>query len=129
MPGGLFDPDNPMSEMMIGILIVFANSELRLISQRTKEGLQARFDKVAVHDDKLVFISLVAFSQDVKAIRAALAAGINAPIWLRDVTLSKDGDPRFREPCRHRPVAAGSTPINSASGRSTPFSPAASRAS
>jgi len=42
MPGGHFDPDNPMSEMMIGILIVFANYERRLISQRTKESLQAR---------------------------------------------------------------------------------------
>jgi DNA invertase Pin-like site-specific DNA recombinase len=42
MPGGVFDPDNPMSEMMIGILIVFANYERRLISQRTKEGLAAR---------------------------------------------------------------------------------------
>jgi DNA invertase Pin-like site-specific DNA recombinase len=42
MPGGYFDPDNPMSEMMIGILIVFANYERRLISQRTREGLQAR---------------------------------------------------------------------------------------
>ena len=42
MPGGHFDPDNPMSEMMIGILIVFANYKRRLISQRTKEGLQAR---------------------------------------------------------------------------------------
>jgi DNA invertase Pin-like site-specific DNA recombinase len=42
MPGGHFDPDNPMSEMMIGILIVFANYERRLISQRTREGLQAR---------------------------------------------------------------------------------------
>src|SRR6516164_5702144 len=42
MPGGHFDPDNPMSEMMIGILIVFANYERRLISQRTKEGLLAR---------------------------------------------------------------------------------------
>ncbi len=31
-----------MSEMMIGILIVFANYERRLISQQTKEGLQAR---------------------------------------------------------------------------------------
>jgi DNA invertase Pin-like site-specific DNA recombinase len=41
-PGGGFDPDNPMSEMMIGILIVFANYERRLISQRTREGLQAR---------------------------------------------------------------------------------------
>jgi len=42
MPGGVFDPENPMSEMMIGILIVFANYERRLISQRTKEGLAAR---------------------------------------------------------------------------------------
>jgi DNA invertase Pin-like site-specific DNA recombinase len=42
MPGGVFDPDNPMSEMMIGIEIVFANYERRLISQRTKEGLAAR---------------------------------------------------------------------------------------
>jgi DNA invertase Pin-like site-specific DNA recombinase len=42
MPGGHFDPDNPMSEMMIGILIVFANYERRLISQRPREGLQAR---------------------------------------------------------------------------------------
>jgi len=31
---------------------------------------------VALHDDRLVFISLVAASQDVKAIRAALAAGL-----------------------------------------------------
>ena len=31
-----------MSEMMIGILIVFANYERRLISVRTREGLQAR---------------------------------------------------------------------------------------
>ncbi len=54
--------------------------------------IQARFDKVAVHEDKLVFISLVAFSQDVKAIRAALAAGINAPMWLKNVTLLKDGE-------------------------------------
>jgi DNA invertase Pin-like site-specific DNA recombinase len=42
MPGGHFDPENPMSEMMIGILIEFANYERRLISQRTREGLQAR---------------------------------------------------------------------------------------
>lgn len=42
MPGGHLDPDNPMSEMMIGILIVFANYERRLISVRTREGLQAR---------------------------------------------------------------------------------------
>ncbi len=65
--------------------------------------IQARFDKVAVHEDKLVFISLVAFSQDVKAIRAALAAEINAPIWLRDVTLSKDGEPKVPGPVSPSP--------------------------
>src|ERR1700722_5796872 len=54
--------------------------------------IQARFDKVAIHGDKLVFISLVAASQDVKAIRAALAAGLTAPMWLKNVTLSKDGE-------------------------------------
>ena len=42
MPGGVFDPDNMMSEMLIGMLIVFANYERRLISVRTREGLQAR---------------------------------------------------------------------------------------
>ncbi len=42
MPGGVFDPDNPMSEMLIGVLIIFANYERRLISVRTREGLQAR---------------------------------------------------------------------------------------
>jgi hypothetical protein len=54
--------------------------------------IQARFDKVALHEDKLVFISLVAFSQDVKALRAALAAGLASPMWLKNVTLSKDGE-------------------------------------
>jgi DNA invertase Pin-like site-specific DNA recombinase len=42
MPGGVFDPENPMSEMLIGMLIVFANYERRLISARTREGLQSR---------------------------------------------------------------------------------------
>ncbi len=42
MPGGVFDPENPMSEMLIGMLIVFANYERRLISVRTREGLQTR---------------------------------------------------------------------------------------
>jgi hypothetical protein len=37
--------------------------------------IQARFDRVALHENRLVFISLVAFSQDVKEIRAALGAG------------------------------------------------------
>ena len=54
--------------------------------------IQARFDKVALHEDKVVFISLVAFSQDIKAIRAALAAGLVSPMWLKNVTLSKDGE-------------------------------------
>jgi hypothetical protein len=54
--------------------------------------IQARFDKVAVHQDKLVFISLVAFSQDIKAIRAALASGLDSPMRLNNVVLSKDGE-------------------------------------
>ena len=59
--------------------------------------IQARFDKVALHQDKLVFISLVAASQDVKAIRAALAAGLQSPMWLKNVTLSKDGESKVPE--------------------------------
>ena len=54
--------------------------------------IQARFDKVALHEDKLVFISLVAFSQDIKAIRAAMAAGLASPMWLKNVTLSRDDE-------------------------------------
>jgi hypothetical protein len=55
-------------------------------------NIEAGFDKVAVHDDKLMFISLVAFSQDFKAIRAALAAGLAFPTRLRNVTLkTRDG--------------------------------------
>jgi hypothetical protein len=52
--------------------------------------VEARFNKVAVHQNHLLFISLVAFSQDVKAIRAALAAGLTSPMRLRGVTLIKD---------------------------------------
>ncbi len=59
--------------------------------------IQARFDKVALHQDKLVFISLVAFSQDVKALRAALAAGLTSPMWLKHVTLEKDGESKVPE--------------------------------
>ena len=47
-------------------------------------------DQVALHQNRLPFISLVAFSQDVKAIRAALAAGLTSPMQLRDVRLIKD---------------------------------------
>ena len=54
--------------------------------------IQARFDKVAVHQGRLMLISLVAYSQDVKAFRAGLAAGLNVPMRLRDVTLTKDGE-------------------------------------
>jgi hypothetical protein len=59
--------------------------------------IQARFDKVALHEDRLVFISLVAFSQDVKTIRAALAAGLASPIWLKNVTLSRNGESKVPE--------------------------------
>jgi hypothetical protein len=55
--------------------------------------IQARFDKVALHDDKLVFISLVAFAQDVKALRAAFATRLDKPIQLKNVTLTKDAEP------------------------------------
>ncbi|MFI5459167.1 MAG: hypothetical protein ACHRXM_27375 [Isosphaerales bacterium] len=54
--------------------------------------IQARFDRVALHENRLAFISLVAFSQDVKAIRAAFAAGLDSPMRLKNVTLSKDDD-------------------------------------
>jgi DNA invertase Pin-like site-specific DNA recombinase len=58
MPGGHFDPDNPMSEMMIGILIVFANYERRLINQRTKEDLQARKQRDEKYTRWVVRLSL-----------------------------------------------------------------------
>jgi len=45
--------------------------------------IRVRFDKLAVHQNRLLFISLVAFSQDIKAIRAGLAAGLNSAIRLR----------------------------------------------
>ena len=54
--------------------------------------IQARFDKVAVPQNRLMLISLVAYSQDVKAIRAGLAANLNVPMRLRDVTLTKDDE-------------------------------------
>jgi hypothetical protein len=54
--------------------------------------IQARFDKVALHDDRLVFISLVAYSQDIKAFRAALTAGLESPMRLRNVTLTRDDE-------------------------------------
>jgi len=54
--------------------------------------IQARFDKVAVQQNRLMLISLVAYSQDVKAIRAGLAAGLNVPMRLREITLTKDDE-------------------------------------
>jgi hypothetical protein len=54
--------------------------------------IEARFDRVALHDNRLMFISLVAFSHDIKAIRAALAAELTSPIWLKNVTLTKDDE-------------------------------------
>jgi hypothetical protein len=54
--------------------------------------IQAKFDKVALHDNRLVFISLVAFSQDVKALRAGLATGLDKPMRLNNATLTKDDE-------------------------------------
>ena len=54
--------------------------------------IQARFDRVALHENRLAFISLVAFSQDVKAIRAAFAAALSSPMRLKHVELTKDDE-------------------------------------
>ena len=59
--------------------------------------IEARFNKVALDQSRLLFISLVAFSQDAKAIRAALAAGLASPIRLKNVTLSKDDESKVPE--------------------------------
>jgi hypothetical protein len=56
--------------------------------------IQARFDKVAVHQNRLMLISLVAYSQDVKASRAGLAAGLNVPMRLRDIPLARGEETR-----------------------------------
>ena len=42
--------------------------------------ITGRFDKVALNENRLLFISLVAFSQDIKALRAAFATGLDCPI-------------------------------------------------
>jgi hypothetical protein len=65
--------------------------------------IQAQFDKVAVHDDRLVFISLVAFSQDVKALRAAISAGLESPMRLRNVTLMRDDEAMVPDAVRTAP--------------------------
>jgi hypothetical protein len=67
--------------------------------------IQAKFDKLALLDNRLLFISLVAFSQDVKAMRAGIAAGIESPIRLHNVTLTK-GDESI-EPDDVRPSTSG----------------------
>jgi putative DNA-invertase from lambdoid prophage Rac len=41
IPGGVFDPSNPMGKLLIHILGAFAEYERQLISTRTKEGLFA----------------------------------------------------------------------------------------
>jgi hypothetical protein len=51
--------------------------------------IEARFDRVALRENRLMFISLVAVSQDVKAIRAALAAGLDCPMHLKNITVTK----------------------------------------
>lgn len=47
--GGCFQPDNPMSALMIHVLIAFANYERKMISVRTKEGLAERKAKGQRH--------------------------------------------------------------------------------
>jgi hypothetical protein len=54
--------------------------------------IQVRFDKIALHQNRLMLISLVAYSQDVKAIRAGLAANLNVPMRLREITLTRDDE-------------------------------------
>jgi hypothetical protein len=54
--------------------------------------IRAKFDKVAVHDERLLFISFVAFSQHVKAIRAGIGARLTALMKLRDIKLMKDAE-------------------------------------
>ncbi len=39
-----------------------------------------------------MFISLVASAQDIKALRAAFATGLDSPIHLKNVTLERDGE-------------------------------------
>ena len=41
MPGGVFDPTNPISMLLIQILVSFANFERTMIKTRTREALQA----------------------------------------------------------------------------------------
>ena len=67
--------------------------------------IQARFDKVALNENRLVFISLVAASQDIKALRAAFATGLDCPIRLKNVELERDGETIV--PDDVRPVLGG----------------------
>jgi DNA invertase Pin-like site-specific DNA recombinase len=41
VPGGVFDPAIPYCELLIGILVTFAEHQQRLIGLRTKQGLAA----------------------------------------------------------------------------------------
>ena len=47
---------------------------------------------MALNENRLVFISLVAASQDIKALRAAFATGLDSPIRLKNVELDRDGE-------------------------------------
>jgi hypothetical protein len=72
-------------------------TEPRLIGQFERTDgkavhIQGRFDKVALIENNVVFISLVAFAQDVKALKAAFATGLDSPIHLKNVTLERDGE-------------------------------------
>jgi hypothetical protein len=67
--------------------------------------IKAKFDRVALHQNRLLFISLVAFSPDVKAFRAGLAAGLETPMRITNVTLT-NGDESI-EPGNAWPSTAG----------------------
>ena len=54
--------------------------------------IEARFDEVALDQNRLFFVGLVAFGQDVKALRAPFAVRVDSPIHPKNVTLSRDGE-------------------------------------
>jgi hypothetical protein len=51
--------------------------------------ITAKFDQLAIHNNYLVFISLVGYANDVKAMRAALASGIRHPMRVAGVELTR----------------------------------------
>lgn len=54
-------------------------------------SINVKLDKVAIHKNKLMFVAIVGVDQNLKAMRAAFAAGINNPIRLDNVVLHRNG--------------------------------------